>query len=84
MAEGEGHREDKNPDQPVEKVNEERTGSEKEEEPELEPKKKIKPPTIDEYQWQWKVGDRSSHFVPHRTHQMPQPGLETTRRTFFL
>ena len=47
-------------------------------------KDKSKPPTVDEYQWQWKVSDLSSRIMPCRIDQAPQPKLETTRRTFFL
>jgi hypothetical protein len=58
--------------------------SEEGEESESDPKDKTKPPTVDEYQWQWKVSGPSSRFTPCRIDQMPQPKLETTRRTFFL
>ena len=46
--------------------------------------KKTKPPTVDEYQWQWKVSDPGLHSARQCIDQMPQPQLETTRRTFFL
>ena len=46
--------------------------------------KKTKPPTVDEYQWQWKVGDPGLHSARQCIDQIPQPQLETTRRTFFL
>ena len=60
-------------------------GEDDEEDDELESKpEKTKPPTADEYQWQWKVSDLGSHLVPQRIDQTPQPQLETTRRTFFL
>ena len=32
-------------------------------ESESEPRKKTKPPTVDEYQWQWKVSDPGSRLV---------------------
>jgi len=57
-----------------------------EEDEELESKseKKSRPPTVDEYQWQWKVSYLGSRLMSQRIEQIPQPQLETTRRTFFL
>jgi len=85
-AAGGGHSEGKSPDRPsAEAVD--KGGKEEDmedEESESKPRKKTKLPTVDEYQWQWKVSDLGSHFVWQRTDHMPQPQLETTRRTFFL
>jgi hypothetical protein len=50
----------------------------------LEPKSRTKPPTADEYQWQWKVCNLGSNFLLWYTNHLPKPQLETTRRTFFL
>lgn len=51
---------------------------------ETKPMKKTKPPTVDEYQWQWKVSHPCSCHVWQCIDRTSQPQLETTRRTFFL
>jgi len=58
--------------------------AEEDEELESKSEKKSRPPTVDEYQWQWKVSYLGSRLMLQRIEQMPQPQLETTRRTFFL
>lgn len=87
MVANEGRLENKIPDH---QRTEEADGSgevedgEKGGEPEPEPRKRTKPPTVDEYQWEWKVSTLGLAFMSRRTDQIPQPQLETTRRTFFL
>ena len=46
--------------------------------------RKTKLPTVDEYQWQWKVSDPGSHLTWQQIYHMPQPQLETTERTSFV
>lgn len=60
----EGQTEGKDSDQPpAEETNEDGKGEDgaEDEKPESKLTNKTKPPTIDEYQWQWKVSDPCSH-----------------------
>ena len=69
MATNGGQPEGKNKDQPLlEEVDEGGKGKEGVEDGESEsgPRKKTKPPTVDEYQWQWKVSDPVSRLVTPR------------------
>ena len=86
MAVDGGQPEDESLDRPpVEKLDEDGKGGDHEEHGDSEPNsKKTKPPTVDEYQWQWKVSDPCSRLVRRGNNETPQPQLETTRRTFFL
>ena len=82
-----GQAEDESPDRPpAEKLDEDGKGGDGEEHEDLEskPKKKTKPPAVDEYQWQWKVSGPGSRLVWQYFDKISQPQLETTRRTFFL
>ena len=68
MATDRGQPEGKNEDQPLPEVDEGGKGEEGVEDGESESglRKKTKPPTVDEYQWQWKVSDPVSCLVaPH-------------------
>lgn len=53
---------------PAEGVGEDGKGRDDAEGEELgsNPRKGTKPPTVDEYQWQWKVSDPGSHLVSQR------------------
>lgn len=82
-----GKSEDKGSDQPAAKGvcgGEKDEGGVEDGEPTSEPGEKTKPPTVDEYQWQWKVGYLGSLPAWQHADRMLQPQLETTRRTFFL
>ena len=49
---------------PAEKPDEDEEGEDDEcRDSETKPTKKTKPPTVDEYQWQWKVSNPSSYHV---------------------
>jgi len=86
MAVDGGQAEGESPDRPLaEKLDKDGEGEDDGHgDSQTKPTQKAKPPTVDEYQWQWKVSDPRSCHVWQCIDETAQPQLETTRRTFFL